>query len=440
MYTGLLQRFPEIFDAVLVFSSIASGLASFFAFELPLLLRARRSKPSSVIAFGFLGAFFTATFVLVCFLGVSDPDRELGRGHNLLTQLSWVSDIFGATRGKVVLKTEAPMDGRHTPIWLFAMQKGKHGRMHITLADILDNKTIPVRPIQCQKVGKIFDDVAQDNALRCGEKATPVVYTQLMQTHTENAVIVMCKSFSCISPCDLGPWKKGTKWLWLDSPLFCGGSNWSDTEEVMKAHQQCCPDSLDVHSMLIDAGASKVSGATTFSYTGNTDEDLFYLTKLITSVETVVPGAINRESLHRIKGLMSKEEEKISNMNRNPIHDDDANVDGDSTRILVMGESVAFRIARFFIELSNSCMERCNQGSEMSLSKLQIINKAIKGHPTISCFLPRNDSDKENDHGAQIVRKSIPLTRPGVVVLKDGHWKNSGIRADHAMIVFLNPT
>ena len=162
LHTELLHTSPEIFDAANLLFSILAGLVSFLWFNLPILLRARRSSPSSVIAFGFLGAFFTAAFVVVCFLGISGPDTELGRGHNynLLTQPSWVPNLFGGARGKVLLKTTAPKDGRqpmderHTPIWLFAIKKGHpYERMHVTLANILDNKTIPFQSIQCQKVG-----------------------------------------------------------------------------------------------------------------------------------------------------------------------------------------------------------------------------------------------------------------------------------------------
>lgn len=427
-------------DSFIVFISILSGYVSYFWFELPLLIQARRSNPSSVVAAGFLGAISTAIYVVICFSNVINQDFIFDWWSSRST-----SDVSGVgslpiLKGENLKKVASP-DTRHTSVHLFAERGNIRKEVLDTLTnDMLDKWTFPLQEVQCEE--------AQDHALQCEPYATQTLYMRMADEYTENAVIIMCQSYSSISPCDFDRWKEGTKWIWLDSPFFCEKNRvWKDQLIVERKQRRVCPDKLEVKFVSVSA---EVHNGTKISYTGHTNEEMLRLTKLIIAIESAVPGAINEESIRHFQDFMSKEKHSITHRDRNSFVEVGEKYTTNSknlTTVLVMGESIAFRMALMFDKILQRCVEKDGQ---TQLDPLKIVNRALWGNPAIACFLPQNVINKtsflNSEYTAkcferevqQRVYESIPLTSPDIVVVHDGGWADSSKnRAYNAMARFL---
>eukprot|EP00873_Tetraselmis_striata_P012906 jgi/Tetstr1/433170/TSEL_002356.t1 len=310
----------------------------------------------------------------------------------------------------------------------------------------------------------------------------------MRETQPANAVIIACDTHVPLgSPCDYGPWEAGIQWVWLRSSVLCTlplpypGMGEDARADVLRR----CPDVLTISVMEMStaaeeggvvwrkqAGTALLAASTTLpgyvscvpdaspedcrrmhgklemlgdhyhklrtagglkTFTGDSALDNIYLMRLVLKLETVVPGAVNRGSLARLRRELRHQQDRLRNAQRDP----GGPVSADQLKIVVLGESVSARLGgiwRSLLDLGGRCRQRRARQGREAFPEVQTVNLCQRGHSAIMHFLecqgePSNGTDlrvcRQGPEDLQIrreARSAMALTKPHVVVVHDAHW------------------
>eukprot|EP00873_Tetraselmis_striata_P002860 jgi/Tetstr1/423124/TSEL_013893.t1 len=497
---------------------IALSAVSFWLVEKPLMVAARKHSkaPGKVIAAGLAGALLTAALVGVSYADVRNPYTDAAKGGDreavlglAATHAAAPTQAIQPAKSSVTAIIKADLDGmrevaiqpvraadtlrvrpeqrarhmgislrrrsgsqrryssRFTPLTLLS---GKHS--YQLLSGILDAHTIPRTAPLCP--GEHFD-----HPWRCIRDNPQALLERMASMQPPGAVIVVCDTLTSLSPCDFGPWKDGTRWVWLRSPVLCREVplNRQKPADVTRR----CPDALHISALemggmhsdgLVDAvelthdsgagdgvvvspgcqsaqqpGCADVvnldpEGRTAGglkAYTGRAILDDIYLMQLMEKLEWVIPGVISRGTQARLQQELKLARERLRTMR---VSSPGANPD-DGLRVVMMGESVAQRLGGIFQELitaSGDCQKERQQAR--GFPHLKALNLASVGNPLLLYFLecrrelPASAYDSDSLYGVcaqdgtqhkhhterQQLRMAMALSKPDVLAVHDAVW------------------
>ena len=223
------------------------------------------------------------------------------------------------------------------------------------------------------------------------ECSYPQVYDLLSQAAPRGSVVIMCKEHYPLSPCEAGAWKQATTWIWLSSPMFCGGTpRWrAQPDNAHVLPRESCTGNLTIAHLDTSniEGDLAIPHAKNKSFSGRTSSDQIFYLRLLMAVDNKFPGTINRNSMLRVRESLKAKEGIVLKWTE-PGKDEDIGQKGGQNdggleenlgwrppliglkasqtpnaqlgaktniRLLFLGDSVAFRFADPLKELNLSC-------------------------------------------------------------------------------------
>jgi hypothetical protein len=400
-------------DILLMIISLVVGYFSFVAYEIKIIRWGSGVLPCKVISFGFVSTILTAVIVAACFW------NDLHSTHDANDDLT----VYGLAAGNTTILFQTPAETAeyligsvnrshsNTPVWILT---GTCYHSFAYFTHDIDSSIVPEVTNEIRSCWAPRDGCARG----IGEcKRTTGLYSNMSRSIPRGSIVITCKTYSNISPCDYGYWKQDTVWVWLTSASICRKRN----TILTRAHNKVCPEKLKIISVDMKAAPAKTTdGATGHTFTGRLYLDRIYLWEMLLAVEAKHPAVFSRRSVQHIQRAIDDAR------NKDTIDSQKVAKSGSSDlKLLVLGDSVAARIAGISKEVLEQNVHCLNDRPKRDFFPIpKIVSLAKGGQPLLQYFATcptQNVSSAELAHRDKILT-SIPAVKPEIVMIHDHFW------------------